>query len=325
MLKENTRYIDLHSDTITMLHYPKENLIKNKRMVNISSMKQGGTLVQCFSAFVPTGFYPKPVRNMLTWKSFSHIADKKDKLLQLHQDSLIPVHKIKDIELCEKSGKIGALFTIEDAGIIGNNLENIQKAYNRGVRIASLTWNHENTLAFPNSAKAKTMQKGLKPLGFEAVEEMNRHGIVIDVSHLSDGGFWDIAKTSKKPFIATHSNSRFVTNHPRNLTDDMIKALAEKGGVMGLNFAPDFLSSRKDKTSRIDDMVKHILHIRNVGGSGVLAIGTDFDGIHGKLEIGTPADIPLLEDALLKAGLSQDELDNMMKNNIIRVFKEVWK
>lgn len=105
----------------------------------------------------------------------------------------------------------------------------------------------------------------------------------------------------------------------------MIKALAEKGGVMGLNFAPDFLSSRKDKTSRIDDMVKHILHIRNVGGSGVLAIGTDFDGIHGKLEISTPADMPLLEDALLKAGLSQDELDNMMKNNIIRVFKAVWK
>ena len=325
MYKKESRYIDLHSDTITMLHYPNENLIKNKRMVSIPAMRQGGVLVQCFSAFVPTGFYPKPVRNALTWKSFNHIADKKDKLLQLHKDVLIPINKMQDIEACEKNGKVGALFTIEDAGIIGNNLENMQTAYNRGVRIASLTWNHKNTLAFPNSAKAKTMQRGLKPFGFEAVEEMNRLGIVVDVSHLSDGGFWNVAKASKKPFIATHSNSRFVTNHPRNLTDDMIKVLAEKGGVVGLNFAPDFLSSRKDKTSLIDDMVKHILHIRNVGGSGVLAIGTDFDGIHGKLEIGTPADMPLLEDALLKAGLSYEELDGMMKNNILRVFKEVWK
>lgn len=325
MHKKGNRYIDLHSDTITMLHYPKENLIKNKRMVSIHAMQQGGVLVQCFSAFVPTGFYPKPVRNSITWKRFIHIADKKDKLLEIHKDILIPINKIQDIELCEKNEKIGALFTIEDAGIIGNNLENMQTAYNHGVRIASLTWNHENTLAFPNSAKPKTMQKGLKPLGFEAVEEMNRLGIIIDVSHLSDGGFWDVTKASKKPFIATHSNSRFVTNHPRNLTDDMIKALAEKGGVMGLNFAPDFLSSRKDKTSLINDMVKHILHIRNIGGSGVLAIGTDFDGIHGKLEIGTPADMPLLEDALLKAGLSPEELDNMLKNNILRVFKEVWK
>lgn len=324
MYEKENRYIDLHSDTVTMLHYPKENLFKNKRMVTIPAMQQGGTLVQCFSAFVPTGFYPKPVRNALTWKKFNQIADKKDSLLRLHQDVLLPINCVQDIARCAEEEKIGALFTIEDAGIIGNDLEKLQSAYARGVRIASLTWNHENTLAFPNSANTKAMQKGLKPLGFEAVQEMNRLGIVIDVSHLSDGGFWDVASKSQKPFIATHSNSRFVTNHPRNLTDDMLKCLGEKGGVTGLNFAPDFLSGRKDKTSLIADMVKHILHIRNVGGSGILSIGTDFDGIHGKLEIGTPAEMPLLADALLKAGLSHDELENMFQNNILRVFQEVW-
>lgn len=317
-------YIDLHSDTVTMLHYPKENLMKNKRMVSIPSMRQGGTLVQCFSAFVPTGFFPKAVRNTLSWKAFTHIADKKDKLLSLHEDALLPVTEFDYIALCEKSGKTGVLFTIEDAGVIGNSTQNLQKAYDRGVRIASLTWNHENTLAFPNSANREIMQKGLKPFGFEAVEEMNKLGIVVDVSHLSDGGFWDVAKKSEKPFIATHSNSRSVSDHPRNLTDDMIKALAEKGGVMGLNFAPGFLSGRKDKSSRIDDMVKHVLHIRNVGGSGVLAIGTDFDGISGNLEIAAPADMPLLTDALLKAGLSSAEVEDMMKNNVLRVFREVF-
>lgn len=322
---QNNRYIDLHCDTITMLHYPKENLADNKRMVSIADMKKGGTLVQCFSAFVPTGYFPKPVRNKMAWNCFNRIADKKDELLKLHSDMLVPVCCADDIELCRNNEKIGVLFTIEDAGVIGNDIAKLKTAYDRGVRIASLTWNHENTLAFPNSVKPTVMEKGLKPFGVQAVEQMDELGIVIDVSHLSDGGFWDVAKTSKMPFIATHSNSRAVTNHPRNMTDEMIKALAEKGGVMGLNFAPDFLSNRKDKQSKIKDMVKHILHIRNVGGSEVLALGTDFDGIHGKLEVGTPSDMPLLFDALLKAGLTQSEFDNMINGNIMRVFKEVWK
>lgn len=308
-----------------MLHFPKENLTENKKMVSIPAMKQGGVLVQCFSAFVPTGFFPKPVRDSLAWKAFGSIADRKDKLLDLHKDEIIPIYTVDDIDSCSASGKIGALFTIEDLGVIGSDIEKLRTAYDRGVRIASLTWNHENTLAFPNSAKPVVMEKGLKAFGVQAVEVMNELGIVVDVSHLSDGGFWDVVKFSKKPFIATHSNSRAVTDHPRNLTDEMIKALAEKGGVMGLNFAPDFLSGRKGKVSRIDDMVRHIMHIRNVGGSGVLAIGTDFDGIEGKLEIGTPADMPLLEAALRKAGLNDEDLEKMWQRNIIRVFKETWK
>lgn len=308
-----------------MLRFPKENLTDNKRMVSISAMKQGGALVQCFSAFVPTGFFPKPLRDSLAWKAFCSIADKKDKLLELHKNELVPVSAVEDIDFCIAEGKLGALFTIEDLGVIGSDIEKLQTAYDRGVRIASLTWNHENTVAFPNSAKPSVMEKGLKPFGIQAVERMNELGMIVDVSHLSDGGFWDVVNFSKKPFVATHSNSRAVTDHPRNLTDEMIKALAEKGGVMGLNFAPDFLSGRKDKESRIEDMVRHVTHIRRVGGSDVLAIGTDFDGIEGKLEIGTPAEMPLLEAALKKAGLSDTELEKMWHGNVMRVFQEVLK
>lgn len=318
------RYMDLHCDTITMLHYPRENLMTNKRMVSIPAMQRGGVLVQCFSAFVPTGFYPKPGRNRFAWRRFNKIADKKDALLQLHKDILIPIYALDDVDLCAACNKIGVLFTIEYAGVFGVQLQNLQKAYDRGVRIASLTWNHENTLAFPNSSKRAVMCRGLKPFGFQVVEEMNRLGVAIDVSHLSDGGFWDVVKASKKPFIATHSNSRAITPHPRNLTDEMIRALAEKGGVMGLNFAPAFLNDSGDKTSRIADMVRHILHIRKVGGSGVLAIGTDFDGVHGRFEIGTPADMPLLADALLRSGLHSSELEAMWCHNACRALKEIW-
>ncbi len=319
------KYIDLHADTVTMLNISRENLDKNKRMVTIQAMKQGETAVQCFSAFVPTGFYPKPVRDTFVWKRFCRIADKKDMLLKQHSDALTAVESIKDLDGCRESSKIGVVFTIEDMGVIGEDAAKLEAAYKRGVRIASLTWNHENTLAFPNSKKADIMRKGLKPFGFEMIEKMNDMGIIIDVSHLSDGGFYDCIKHSKKPIIATHSNSRAITNHPRNLTDDMLRALADKGGITGLNFAPNFLSNRKDKRSITEDMVRHILHIRNIAGSGVLAIGSDFDGINGKLEIAAPADMPVLADALRKGGLSETELEDMFYNNAARVFCEVWK
>lgn len=316
-------YIDLHCDTITMMHYPKEDLEHNKRMVNLSGMRKGGALVQSFSAFVPTGFYPKPFRNYLSWRRFCHIADKKDLLLKLHEKELLPVLSSEDIDRCRAEGKTGALFTIEDAGVIGNRTERLTEAYQRGVRIASLIWNHENTLGFPNSLKQEIMLEGLKPFGMEAVQKMNELGIVVDVSHLSDGGFLDVARISKKPFIATHSNSRAMTNHPRNMSDEMIRTLAEKGGVMGLNFAPAFLTEQ-GRESRIEDMVRHVLHIRNVGGREVLALGSDFDGISGTLEIDTPAKLPLLADALHKAGLTESELDGMWYKNICRVFHDVW-
>ncbi len=318
-------YIDLHSDTITMMHCPMENLERSRRMVNIERMHRGYTQVQCFSAYVPTGHYPEAVRRFLPWRRFCFIADKKDWLLKRHSDALFPVLGTEDLERGSKAGKIGVLFTIEDAGVIGRCETRLDEAYRRGVRIASLTWNHENTLAFPNSRDASVMEKGLKPFGAKMVEKMNELGIVVDVSHLSDGGFWDVVRMSKKPFVATHSNSRSLTGHPRNLTDEMIRALAEKGGVMGLNFAPAFLTEDGKRESRIEDMVRHVLHIRKVGGSGVLAIGSDFDGITGNLEIGTPAGIPRLAHALKKAGLSVSEIEAMWQGNACRVLEEVWK
>lgn len=318
------KYIDLHSDTITVLKYPKEDLENNHRMVSVTRMKEADTMLQCFSAFVPTGFYPGPWKNYLVWKRFRAIADKKEKLLELHQESLAPVLNYGDIAYCAGNHKIGVIFTSEDLGVIGEDIYKLEIAHENGIRIASLTWNHENTIGFPNSSKSSIMQRGLKPFGRQVIERMDELGILIDVSHLSDGGFWDVAKHSRKPFVATHSNSRAMTNHPRNLTDEMIKALADRGGVMGLNFSPRFLSKGKDNVSRIEDMVRHVLHIRKVGGSDVLALGSDFDGITGQLEISDPSKMPLLEQALLKHGMSTGEVEKMFYKNALRVFR-TWE
>lgn len=316
-------YIDLHSDTISMLHYPFENLQKNSKMVSIPSLQKGGARIQCFSAFVPTGYFPRPVRYPLSFRRFMQIAEKKERLLSLHKEELFPIHHFNDITTCIQENKIGLLFTLEDSGVFGTNPSRVEQAYNKGIRIASLTWNHENHLGFPNSTNASIMNRGLKPFGFLALEEMERLGIIPDVSHLSDGGFFDVASHCKKPFIATHSNCRAVTNHPRNLTDDMIRSIGNQGGVIGLNFCPKFLCSpNPQEESRIEYMVQHVLHMRNTGGTEVLAIGSDFDGIKGRLEISEPSRMPLLFHALEKAGMSASEIDKLCFQNAKRVLQD---
>ena len=131
--------------------------------------------------------------------------------------------------------------------------------------------------------------KGLKEKGFEFIAEMERLGMVIDVSHLSDAGFWDIYNNTTKPFVASHSNARAMNPHVRNLTDDMIRAFGERGCITGLNYCGAFLNDRgdvgNDAESRIEDMVRHVKYITNLGGIDVMALGSDFDGIGGRLDL----------------------------------------
>ena len=146
--------------------------------------------------------------------------------------------------------------------------------------------------------------------------------MIIDVSHLSDKGFWDVYNNTTKPFIASHSNARSVCNHVRNLTDEMILALKERGGVMGLNFCTNFMNEDSDLTY-ISDIVKHAMHIIKVGGIDILAIGTDFDGIPHTTEIKDASEMQKLYDAFKEAGLSDEDIEKIFYKNFLRVFKEV--
>ena len=166
----------------------------------------------------------------------------------------------------------------------------------------------------------------IRDSGKEAIEYMNEIGMLIDVSHLSDGGFYDVAKISKKPFVASHSNARALTPHPRNLTDEMLKILGENGGVTGINFSPKFLNDTlTSKDSKIVSMAKHLNHIRNIGGEDILAVGTDLDGVSGNLEIDSVDKMPMLFDALKKDGWSDDLLEKFAYKNALRVIKDTLK
>jgi membrane dipeptidase len=259
---------------------------------------------------------------------YDRITARYRKELDENKEFLRAVLTYQDVEKCTHDKKTGILLTIEDGGVLHGDMNNLHKVYKDGVRLITLTWNHENEIGYPNSKDFLIMGKGLKTFGFELLEEMCRLGMIVDVSHLSDGGFKDVADFMKRknmPFVASHSNARAVCGHERNLPDSYIKELAVVGGVMGLNFASHFLNENEaaDGNSTIDDMVRHVLHIRNVGGSEVVAIGSDFDGVQSNLEINCPEKMHLLYDALHKAGLTESELEKMFYKNAVRIFNKV--
>lgn len=314
--------IDLHCDTLMKIAKSGNLDESEKSHVTLKGLRDGGVALQCFADFVPTGIFPKPIRKAAVNLMFNSFYKKYQKMMAYHNDILIPVLTKADLDKCGVDGKIGVLLTIEDGGVLGDKIENVEKYYNKGVRLVTLTWNHENAIGYPNSYEPEIMNKGLTPFGKEVVKEMERLGMVVDVSHVSDGVFWDVAEMATKPFLASHSNSRAVCGHKRNMTDEMIKTLSDKGGVMGLNLGPEFVGAVEGVT-RMEDLVAQILHIRDVGGAQVLALGSDFDGIHGALDVAGPQDWPHLEAALKAAGLSDDELDMMWYTNAERVLREV--
>lgn len=331
------RYIDWHCDTLTELG-EAETLENNRRHINLDGLRSAGVLVQCCAMFVPTGEIGGErgaggsglERKSRIEAECARIETVYEREMAAHPADLKKILSASDLDDCVQDGRTGILLTIEDGGVLFGERERLSDFYEKGVRLMTLTWNHENEIACPNSMDAEKMQQGLKAFGYEVIEEMSRCGMIVDVSHLSDGGFRDVALTMKRlgrPFVASHSNARAVTAHPRNMTDEMIRVLSESGGIMGLNFAPHFLNAANSKQgeSRIEDMVRHVMHIRNVGGTQVLSIGSDFDGIEGKLEIAHPQQMERLWAALHRAGMSETELEQMEQKNALRVLRAVLR
>lgn len=310
------RYIDLHCDTAGRMLYENQGLKKNKFSVDIEKLNKGGALAQVFAFFIDAGEADNLYLEFeIMHKNLINEFEKNKKHIEI-------VRNINELNEVEKQGKIGAFLSIEEGDVLEGKVENIRKVYDKGIRIITLTWNYKNKIGYPNYNYIYK-DKGLEELGFEMVYEMENLGIIPDASHLSDAGFYDLVRKCKKPFIASHSNSRSITNHPRNLTDDMIKLLADKGGVMGINFCSYFLG--KNEISSIEDMVKHIKHIKNVGGIDVISLGSDFDGIENKVEIEDCSEMNKLAEILIKEGFSYDEIEKIYYKNALRVFLEVLK
>ena len=312
-------FIDLHCDALHRYRWQGGSLSASAGSVDLPRLQAGGALCQCFALFVDTAHTPDAYGEALA------LARLFRRELAAHPHEICQVTTAAELRQAGERGLIGALLTIEEGAVCRNGAETLREFYELGVRMMTLTWNHKNRFAAPNAAgeppKAAVSGEGLTRAGLELIDAMNELGVLADVSHLSDAGFWQLAARVKGPFVASHSNARAVCGHPRNLTDDMIRALAKKGGVMGLNFFAPFLRTGA-QASCVGDMVRQLRHIRQVGGSGVLALGTDFDGISGRLELADSAALPALAERLSAAGFSGDEVDGFMHKNALRVFEE---
>lgn len=334
------QYADMHCDTLLYGVGKGLNDIYEmpEAMLDLKRLKQADVLCQFLAVFFP----PRP--DMLTPEQRAkrlqsgrpemppdeELFSKAVKLMQdsmaAHKNIICQAYNYDDVMKNKAQGLVSGVLTIEDGRIVNGSFDRLEKLAKTGVRAIALTWNFENCFGAPNSRDQKIMSKGLTAFGKEAIEAMNELGILVDVSHLSDGGFYDVAMISKKPFVATHSDCRALAAHPRNLTDEMIRILAEKGGVSGINFAPAFLDDTPgNEESRISDMVRHVKHFIEIGGEDCVGIGTDFDGIGGHLEVGEPGQLALLFDALEKAGITPRQIDKIASGNVLRVMKEVMK
>lgn len=310
------KFIDLHCDTIDILmnEVKDPKLKNNSHCVDIEKLTKGNCLAQTFALYVDIGMHKNPYNHCV------NMAKKFHEEIKLNNDVINLATNYKEIMSNEKNKKISALLAIEEGAVLEGDIQNLIKFYDLGVRMMTLTWNHENEIGYPH-VKPEYKIKGLKDFGVEVVEKMNELGMIVDVSHLSDAGFYDVAKISKKPFIATHSNARKITDHSRNLTDDMIKVLANSGGVTGINFCSAFIG--ETPMAMIDDMVKHIKHIKNIGGIDVIALGSDFDGIDCPVEIKDVSEMGKLAIKLEQENFTTDEIEKIYYKNALRVINDV--
>ena len=322
-------YIDMHCDTLMTAWRKKwpEVYDRPEMMVDIKRLVQGGCRAQFFAIFLPS-----PMMKERMGLAQMDDDDYIDQLylifrttLEQHGDAVAQAGNLAQVRENASAGKLSAILTMEDGRSVDGKMEKLERYYNMGVRVIGLTWNQENCFGAPNSRDAAIMAKGLTDFGKDAIARMNELGMGVDVSHLSDGGFWDVARLTKKPFFATHSNCRSLNPHPRSMTDEMIRALADKGGVMGVNFCPSFLvQDTENNRATCDMLTAQLRHMIRVGGEDCAAIGTDFDGMNGELEIASADQMPKLFTALDRAGFTSREIEKIAFMNAERVMAEVF-
>ncbi len=210
------------------------------------------------------------------------------------------------------------IFSCEGGEMLEGSLERLDEFQQKvRLRMITLTWNHENEIGHPAYGDDPG---GLKPFGLRLLAAMDRRGVLADASHLNEAGFWDICEHAALPPIASHSNCRWLCDTPRNLTKAQVRAVIERGGFIGINFFSRFVIPEGRPV--MDDVVRHIDAICEMGGERVLGFGSDFDGISTWPEgLGQPADIPALLDALSRRGYTPEQLEGIAGMNLWRLLK----
>lgn len=310
---------DCHCDTLTELYNKNASLYENEQHFDIKRQIALGGGLQFCAIYVPTEIfrYQGGLRYTLC------LLDKyNQEIKKLHENGI----DVLQVRTAEDAGnvlkhKAATLLAIEEGGAIDGSLEALRCLYELGVRAMTLTWSNRNDIA--DGINEEATGSGLTVFGKQVVAEMNRLGMLVDVSHISTAGFWSVIETSTKPIIATHSNAKSLCSHPRNLNDEQIKALAQNDGLAGITFAGQFLEEDWHNAC-IESVYKHIDYMLNlIGNDDHIGFGSDFDGIsHPPYNIQGVQDYkPLIE--YLSKYYSDETINKITHQNVINLLQKV--
>jgi membrane dipeptidase len=297
-----------------------------ENQTDLPRLRAGGVGAVFFAAYVGANFGLGP----RAYNRAQQVIDTiRYDIIERYPNDFVLATSADEIEAAHKQGKIAALIGIEGGHAIQDDLGKLREFYERGVRYMTLT--HTNTNNWADSSgdinDASVMHhNGLTDFGKDVVREMNRLGMMVDISHVADKTFYDALAVSRAPLIASHSSCRALANVPRNMTDQMIIDLAKKGGVVQVNFYCNFLTNAKPPHATLDDVVAHIDHIRQIAGIDAIGIGSDFDGIDcTPVGLEDVSKFPNLTRALLEKGYSAEDIRKIYGGNLLRVMRAVEK
>ena len=256
-------YFDAHCDTPVPVHFRNGKLYENRFHLDLKRLSAYAPCAQVFAVCVNHGPDMAEETERVIRTFLRELEENRDCIrLCLTPD---------EITEANQAGKIAALLSVEGADRLGDSIDGLRHFYDLGVRIVHVTWNDDTTLC----GTALGSQSGLTDKGKAFVTAAQEMGVVLDMSHISEQGFWDVMEIAKKPVLAGHSNALALCPFPRNLSDDQFRALVRTGGVAGLNFCCDFLDLGRD----VDAIAAHAEHWLSLGGEKAVCLGTDFDGI----------------------------------------------
>jgi membrane dipeptidase len=319
--------IDTHNDitsrTVEGFDIGPRNTSDRPTHTDLVRMKQGGMGAQFFAVYVAASYVKD---NHSANRTLQMIDTVRHDIVARYPNDFVFATTSADIEAAHKRGKIAALMGIEGGHAIEDSLRLLRDYYALGVRYMTLT--HSNTNNWADSSGDITRadvphHNGLTDFGKDVVREMNRLGMMVDIAHVADKTFWDALETSKVPIFSSHSSCRALADVPRNMTDEMIVALAKKGGVIQINFSCGFLRTGGGRAT-LGDVVEHIDHVRKIAGIGAVGIGSDFDGIGCAPEgLDEVSKFPNLTRALLEKGYSAADIRQIYGANLLRVMRAV--
>lgn len=302
------KIVDLHCDTISAIWDKDENLYSNSCHFDILRASAVGLTLQFFALFSIPSDRNTALRNTLL------LAEKYLSQLEEYSNYLYPVKSVSDIHNNRENNKIGCLLHLEGAECLGSDISILEILYRLGFRSIGLTWNRRNLLA---DGIGETNGGGISDKGKEMIEVMDKLGIILDLAHISENGYFEALEHYSKPVIISHANARSLCPHRRNLTDQQLLNLAEHGGIVGVNQVADFVSLEKPS---VDKFIDHIVYIAELIGIEHVALGSDFDGAEDVVLNGIQ-EYKLLPAGLIKRGFSDDEIRRILSENALQTIE----